>query len=78
MTIVDVDKVKLNFSSYLQIVEAGETVVIADHNKPVAELRPPSIGGGISRPFGLCAGEFVVPEDFDVPLPEELVSLFEG
>ena len=24
---------------------------------------------GEPRPFGLCAGEFVVPDDFDAPLP---------
>ena len=30
------------------------------------------------RPFGLCAGEFVVPEDFDAPLPEEILKAFEG
>jgi|688.fasta_scaffold116376_2 hypothetical protein len=30
------------------------------------------------RPFGLCAGEFTVPNDFDAPLPEDLLSAFEG
>ena len=30
------------------------------------------------RPFGLCVGEFVVPEDFDAPLPEEILNAFEG
>ena len=30
------------------------------------------------RPFGLCAGEFIVPEDFDAPLPEEILNAFEG
>ena len=30
------------------------------------------------RPFGLCAGEFTVPNDFDEPLPEEILSAFEG
>lgn len=30
------------------------------------------------HPFGLCAGEFVVPEDFDAPLPEEILNAFEG
>ncbi|MGI8638916.1 MAG: hypothetical protein ACR2MG_03070 [Pyrinomonadaceae bacterium] len=29
------------------------------------------------RPFGLCKGEFIVPEDFDAPLPEEILSGFE-
>ncbi len=30
------------------------------------------------RPFGLGKGEFVVPEDFDAPLPEEILASFES
>ena len=30
------------------------------------------------RPFGLCAGEFIIPEDFNAPLPEEILNAFEG
>ena len=30
------------------------------------------------RPYGLCAGEFTVPDDFDAPLPEDVLSDFEG
>ena len=29
------------------------------------------------RPFGLCKGEFVVPDDFNEPLPDEILDLFE-
>jgi hypothetical protein len=30
------------------------------------------------RPFGLCAGEFTVPDDFDEALPESILSDFDG
>ncbi|MEZ4510632.1 MAG: hypothetical protein R3C62_02055 [Chloroflexota bacterium] len=30
------------------------------------------------RPYGLCAGEFVVPGDFDEALPEDILTTFEG
>ena len=30
------------------------------------------------RPYGLCAGDFVVPQDFDAPLPEAELRLFES
>lgn len=30
------------------------------------------------RPFGLYAGQFTVPDDFDDPLPEEILRSFEG
>ena len=29
------------------------------------------------RPFGLCKGEFTVPDDFNEPLPDEILDLFE-
>ncbi len=30
------------------------------------------------RPFGLCTGEFTVPDDFNDPLPEDILRDFEG
>ena len=30
------------------------------------------------RPYGLCEGEFTVPDDFDEPLPEDILNSFEG
>lgn len=30
------------------------------------------------RPFGVAAGEFTVADDFDDPLPEEIVREFAG
>ncbi len=29
------------------------------------------------RPFGLCKGEFSVPDDFDAPLPDDTLDDFE-
>ena len=29
------------------------------------------------RPFGLCAGDFRIPDDFDAPLPDDVTNLFE-
>ena len=30
------------------------------------------------RPYGLCAGQFVVPDGFNNPLPEAILALFES
>jgi hypothetical protein len=30
------------------------------------------------RPIGLAKGEFIVPDDFNEPLPDEILELFEG
>ncbi|MFH0826249.1 MAG: type II toxin-antitoxin system Phd/YefM family antitoxin, partial [Pseudomonadota bacterium] len=63
--------------AYLQRVEAGETVVILRSGQPVAEVKGITKGTSELRPFGLCAGEFTVPEDFDAPLPEDILNDFE-
>ncbi len=31
-----------------------------------------------ARPIGLAKGDFVVPDDFDDPLPEDVVAEFEN
>jgi antitoxin (DNA-binding transcriptional repressor) of toxin-antitoxin stability system len=46
--------------------------------KPIAEIKPVSPIFQQIRPYGLCAGEFIVPDDFDSPLPEEILNSFEG
>jgi hypothetical protein len=46
-------------------------------DKPIAELRPIANSKQL-RPFGLWAGEFPVVDDFDDPLPDDLLSTFEG
>ena len=35
-------------------------------------------GARPSRPVGLAKGEFVVPDDFDSPLPDDVLRDFEG
>ena len=78
MIIVDADKIASNLANYLEKVKGGESFVIAVHNEPVAELRPAEAPGKLPRPFGLCAGEFQVPDDFDTPLPDEIIADFES
>ncbi len=75
---VNVAEAKAHLSKYLRKVEQGETVVLARRNRPVAEIRRVTVRRKARRPIGLCAGEFVVPEDFDAPLPDELLDAFEG
>jgi prevent-host-death family protein len=75
---VNWDDIRQDLSTYLERVKSGETVVIVEAGKPLAEIRPVVSEPTPLRPFGLCAGEFVVPDDFDAPLPESIVQEFEG
>lgn len=74
---ITVDEIQRDPLKYLRQVETGEALVIVRSDKPIAELRPITNSKQL-RPFGLCAGEFTVPDDFDAPLPEDLLSAFEG
>jgi prevent-host-death family protein len=75
---VSVEEVQRDLAAYLQRVEAGETLIIVRAGQPVAEIKPVASSMKQLRPFGLCAGEFTVPEDFDAPLPEDILNAFEG
>ena len=77
MVKVTIDEIQRDPLKYLRQAEAGVTVIILQADQPIAELRPIT-SSKHRRPFGLCAGEFTVPDDFDVPLPEEILSAFEG
>lgn len=77
MTIVNVHEAKSQLSRLLIAVEAGEEVVIARAGRPVARL----VGLEAAAPrrrLGLLKGQFTVPEDFDTPLPGDVLALFEG
>ncbi len=62
----------------LNRVEAGEHVIVVRDNSPIAEIRPVTLRVMDLRPYGLAAGTFIVPEDFDAPLPEGTLRDFEG
>ena len=81
MMTISVEDMQRDLLGYLRRVEAGDTLVLMQAGRPVAEIKPlPPAGTGVTqqRPFGLCAGEFVVPDDFNAPLPDDLLDLFEG
>jgi antitoxin (DNA-binding transcriptional repressor) of toxin-antitoxin stability system len=51
-------------------------LVVTEQDRPIAEIRPiESVRK--PRPFGLAKGTFVVPDDFDAPLPEDVLKDFE-
>lgn len=75
MTSVGVHEAKTGLSDLLRRVEAGEDVVICRGTEPVARLVPIRPPGG--RRLGLDEGRFAVPDDFDAPLPDEVLDSFE-
>ncbi|MGH9360297.1 MAG: type II toxin-antitoxin system Phd/YefM family antitoxin [Thermoanaerobaculia bacterium] len=73
---VNVHEAKTHLSRLLAQVEAGEEVVIARAGKPVARLVP--IQPAAPRQLGIDDGVFEIPDDFDAPLPDDVLADFES
>ena len=71
---VNVHEAKTHLSRLLERVANGEEVTIAKAGKPVARLVPVNPQ---TRALGLDAGRVLVSDDFDAPLPDEILSTFE-
>lgn len=59
-------------------IRSGERLVVIRDGQAVAELRPVPPATLVPRTRGRCAGLFRVPDDFDSPLPEDILREFEG
>jgi prevent-host-death family protein len=74
---VNIHEAKTHFSRILQRVAAGEEVTIARAGVPVARLI--AIRDKTSkRPLGFARDKVWVADDFDAPLPDEILAGFYG
>ena len=73
MDSVNIQDAKTHFSRLIERVLLGEEVVIAKAGKPVAKLVPIT-PDAVDRSPGSARGAFVVPPDFDEPLPDEVLA----
>jgi antitoxin (DNA-binding transcriptional repressor) of toxin-antitoxin stability system len=78
MSTISVEDIQRDPLAFLRRIEAGESFLVISGQRPLAEIRPVPVAATQPRPFGLCAGRFTVPPDFDRPLPEEIVREFKG
>lgn len=78
MSTISIDDIQHDPLGCLRRVEAGETLVVLRDERPVAEIKPVVFPTGQPRPFGLCRGQFTVPDDFDEPLPDDILKEFEA
>lgn len=78
MSTITVQDIERDPHAFLQRIEAGESFLVVRDERPLAEVRPMPTPAAQLRPFGLCAGQFTVPADFDRPIPDEILKEFEG
>ena len=77
MDVVSVQKASAQFSRLLRRVAAGEEITITNRGAPVARLIPVSAPQPV-RKLGVLRDMIKIADDFDAPLPDEILDLFEG
>jgi prevent-host-death family protein len=73
METVNIHQAKTNLSRLLSRVELGEEIVISNRGLPIAKLVPFRTSLDRRSSLGQDRGKFVLPDDFNAPLPEDIL-----
>jgi prevent-host-death family protein len=76
MSVIGIRQAKAQWTRLLSRVGGGDEIVITRRGRPVARLVPVKASG--KRRLGIDEGVFNVPDDFDAPLPDDVVESFQG
>ena len=78
---VGVSEAKTNLSRLLERAMAGEKVIIKRSGKPLVRLTPvkpaPVKSVPFRRKFGTAKGMIFISDDFNDPLPDDIMAAFE-
>ena len=77
MHTINIHEAKTHLSKLLEEVSKGGEIVIAKSGKPVAKLTSISPTKPIRKP-GFLKGKIKIADDFDAPLPDDILDAFEG
>ncbi len=74
---VNIHEAKTHLSQLLEQAALGDDIIIAKAGKPIARLV--AIDDDTTpRPRGLLKGKIWIADDFDAPLPDEILQSFRG
>jgi len=75
---VGIQEAKRHFAHLLRRAITGEEVIITRWGVPAARLVRIEEKPAKERPMGMDRGKIWISEDFDAPLPDDLLKLFYG
>ena len=78
MKTVNMHEAKTHLSRLVEEAAAGQEIIIARNGRPVARLVALSATPQTPRMFGQMKGKIQIADDFDAPLPDDLLAAFEG
>ena len=76
MKTVNIHAAKTHLSSLVEEAAAGEEIIIAKAGKPVARIVPLEKKRGIENTLGIWKDKVWISDDFDAPLPPEILRSF--
>jgi antitoxin (DNA-binding transcriptional repressor) of toxin-antitoxin stability system len=76
-SIVTMHQAKSSLSQLVKRAAGGETIFIGSYGRAEAVLTCAASAKPKKR-LGLLEGKLVVPDDFDAPLPLDILATFEG
>ena len=68
MSTISVQEIQADPGKFLERVEAGEPLLVVREERVIARVQPEQAQVAGLRPYGLAAGEFATPADFDQPM----------
>ena len=78
MEVISMHQAKSTLSQLVKRAATGETILLGAYGKVEAKLVPVAEFVAPTKKIGVLAGKLVVPEDFDAPLPDDILQIFEG
>lgn len=77
MAKINIHEAKTHLSRYVEEAAQGKEIINAKAGKPIARIAPlaPTKAG---RKLGLLNGKARIPDDFNAPLPDEVLAEFLG
>ncbi|MGA8146716.1 MAG: type II toxin-antitoxin system Phd/YefM family antitoxin [Gallionellaceae bacterium] len=77
MNTFNIHEAKTHLSRLVEEVSKGQEIIIAKSGKPMAKLTGIKPARPLRQP-GFLKGKIKIADDFDAPLPEDLLDAFEG
>ncbi len=75
--VINLYEAKTRLSNLVDRAAAGEEIIIAKAGKPMARLVPLAQPRPVRKPGG-WEGKVWIADDFDDPLPDDIMAGFEG
>ena len=75
MKVVNIYEAKTHFSKLIDAALKGEEIIIAKSGHPIVKLIPYT-EKPVKRKGGQLSGMFTISENFDAPLPKDILKKF--